>query len=104
MRKPTQQPDIGYSSSALRNSRGRNTERTFRIFGLGGSTVHGRPYENDTSFLKWMELELSGRDSTRDYETVNCGGLSYASYRLTTLLSEVLQYDPDLIVIAHRTQ
>lgn len=76
------------------------SERTFRIFGLGGSTVHGRPYENGSSLLKWMELELEGRDPTREYETVNCGGLSYASYRLTTLLEEVLQYDPDLIVIA----
>ena len=75
-------------------------DRTFRVFGLGGSTVHGRPYENGSSFLKWMELELEGRDSTREYETVNCGGLSYASYRLTTLLDEVLQYDPDLIVVA----
>jgi tetratricopeptide (TPR) repeat protein len=74
--------------------------RTFRIFGLGGSTVHGRPYENGSSLLKWMELELEGRDSTREYETVNCGGLSYASYRLATLLGEVLQYDPDLIVVA----
>ena len=75
-------------------------EKTFRIFGLGGSTVHGRPYENGSAFLKWMGIELSGRDSTRDYETVNCGGLSYASYRLVTMLKEVLKYDPDLIVVA----
>ena len=74
--------------------------QTFRIFGLGGSTVHGRPYESGSSFLKWMELELTGRDSTHSYESVNCGGLSYASYRLTHLLQEVLQYDPDLIVVA----
>ena len=75
-------------------------EKTFRIFALGGSTVHGRPYENGSAFLKWMGIELSGRDSTRDYETVNCGGLSYASYRLVTMLKEVLHYDPDLIVVA----
>ena len=75
-------------------------ERTFRIFGLGGSTIHGRPYDYGSSFLKWMELELNGRDSSHYYETVNCGGLSYASYRLTVLLDEVLHYDPDLIVLA----
>jgi len=75
-------------------------KETFRIFGLGGSTVHGRPYENETSFLEWLELELAGRDSSRDFETINCGGLSYASYRLTYLLDEVLQYEPDLIIIA----
>jgi tetratricopeptide (TPR) repeat protein len=75
-------------------------ERTFRIFGLGGSTVRGRPYETDTSFLKWLQIELNARDAARRYETVNCGGLSYASYRLTRILDEVLQYEPDLILIA----
>ena len=75
-------------------------EGTFRIFGLGGSTVRGRPYETDTSFLKWLQIELGGRDSTRRYETVNCGGLSYASYRSTWILDEVLQYEPDLLIIA----
>lgn len=75
-------------------------ERTFRIFGLGGSTVRGRPYETDTSFLKWLEIELNGRDRARHHETVNCGGLSYASYRVATILDEVLRYQPDLIIIA----
>ncbi len=74
--------------------------KTFRIFGLGGSTVYGHPYEAGTCFLKWLELELAGRDSTRAYESINCGGISYASYRLTKVLDEVLQYEPDLIVIA----
>ena len=75
-------------------------ERTFRVFGLGGSTVRGRPYETDTSFLKWLEIELNGRDTSRCYETVNCGGLSYASYRVARILDEILHYDPDIIVIA----
>ncbi|MHB8900880.1 MAG: hypothetical protein ACYC6Y_19195, partial [Thermoguttaceae bacterium] len=71
---------------------------TFRIFGLGGSTVYGHPYETGSCFLKWMELELAGRDPSRTYESVNCGGISYASYRLTKVLQEVLRYDPDLVV------
>ena len=72
----------------------------FRVFCLGGSTVRGRPYETDTAFPKWLELELADCDSTRHYEVINCGGLSYASYRLTRILEEVLHYEPDLIVIA----
>lgn len=72
----------------------------FRVFCLGGSTVRGRPYETDTAFAKWLELELADCDPTRHYEVVNCGGLSYASYRLTRILEEVLRYEPDLIVIA----
>ncbi len=72
----------------------------FRAFCLGGSTVRGHPYENPTAFARWMELELSQRDPSRQYEVVNCGGLSYASYRLLGILREVLKYDPDLIVVA----
>lgn len=75
-------------------------EGTFRVFGLGGSTVLGRPYANGSSFVKWLEIELAGRDPSRKYEGVNCGGESYASYRLAIMLQEVLGYDPDLIVVA----
>ncbi len=72
----------------------------FRIFCLGGSTVHGRPYQPATSFSKWLELELSKRVSSRAIEVINCGGISYASYRLLPVLEEILTYEPDLIVIA----
>ncbi|HAY80955.1 MAG TPA: hypothetical protein DCY79_14205, partial [Planctomycetaceae bacterium] len=75
-------------------------EGCYRVFCLGGSTVRGRPYQTDTAFARWLELELATCDPSRTYEVVNCGGLSYASYRLRVLLDEVLQYDPDLIVLA----
>jgi len=78
----------------------RKPENGFRIFSLGGSTVRGRPYETDSAFAKWLEIELAASDPTRTYESVNCGGLSYASYRLRVLLDEVLQYEPDLIILA----
>ena len=71
----------------------------FRAFCLGGSTVLGHPFQPDTAFPKWLEVELSGRDPGRDFEMVNCGGMSYASYRLVPILEEVLGYDPDLIVV-----
>jgi tetratricopeptide (TPR) repeat protein len=72
----------------------------FRIFCLGGSTVRGRPFETDTAFPEWLRLELAGGDSTRTYEAVNCGGVSYASYRLRLVADEVLDYRPDLLVLA----
>jgi len=72
----------------------------FRAFCLGGSTVRGRPYRTETSLAKWLELELAGRSPDRDFQVVNCGGLSYASYRLVPVLREVLEYEPDLIVLA----
>lgn len=72
----------------------------FRIFVLGGSTVQGRPFSTDTAFPKWMELQLQAADPNTSYRTINCGGISYASYRLRPVLQEVLEYQPDLVVVA----
>jgi hypothetical protein len=74
-------------------------ENTFRIFCLGGSTVQGRPYSTATSFATWLQLSLAAGDDRRTWEVVNCGGISYASYRLTPILKECLDYEPDLFVI-----
>ncbi|MCH8149945.1 MAG: SGNH/GDSL hydrolase family protein, partial [Planctomycetes bacterium] len=71
----------------------------FRIFCLGGSTVQGRPLAIETSFTTWLEIALAEADPRRRWEVVNCGGVSYASYRLAPILEEVLLYKPDLIVL-----
>ncbi len=73
--------------------------REFRIFCLGGSTVQGRPYAIETSFTTWLELSLQAADPDRPWEVVNCGGVSYASYRLAPILNEILEYEPDLIIV-----
>lgn len=72
---------------------------TFRIFVLGGSTVQGRPFSIETSFTTWLENGLNTTAPERSWEVVNCGGISYASYRLVPVLDECLGYDPDLIVL-----
>jgi hypothetical protein len=80
-------------------------ERTRRVFVLGGSTVQGRPYSIETSFATFLELGLAAGDRSgggspeHDWEVVNCGGISYASYRLVPILEEVLAYEPDLVVV-----
>ena len=71
----------------------------FRIFCLGGSTVQGRPYSIETSFSSWLEMSLRSACSDQNWEVVNCGGVSYASYRLVPILKEILEYEPDLIVL-----
>ncbi|MBN2474046.1 MAG: tetratricopeptide repeat protein [Pirellulales bacterium] len=71
----------------------------FRIFCLGGSTVQGRPFAVETSFTTWLEIDLEAADPKRRWEVVNCGGVSYASYRLVPILEEVLGFDPDLIIL-----
>ena len=71
-----------------------------RVFCLGGSTVQGRPYAVETSFTTWLQIGLTSSSPNADRWTiVNCGGVSYASYRLTPVLREVLRYQPDCIVL-----
>ena len=72
---------------------------TFRIFVLGGSTVQGRPYAIQTAFPKWLEINLGLAFPGRKFEAVNCGGISYASYRLIPIMEECLAYDPDLFIV-----
>jgi lysophospholipase L1-like esterase len=72
---------------------------TRRVFVLGGSTVQGRPYSAETAFSTWLRLRLQAASPEWNYEVVNCGGVSYASYRVAKILQEVLQHQPDAIVI-----
>lgn len=71
----------------------------FRIFCLGGSTVWGRPYADETSFTTWLEMNLRLADPARAWRVINCGGISYASYRVVPILKEVLGHGADLIVL-----
>lgn len=72
----------------------------FRIFCFGGSTVFGHPWLGATAFPQWLELELAQSDPTHSWQAINCGGISYASYRIAPMVREVLQYQPDLIIVA----
>lgn len=72
---------------------------TYRIFTLGGSTTYGRPYDDRTSFSAWLRALLPAADPTREWEVINAGGISYASYRVARLVEELVQYSPDLFVI-----
>lgn len=73
--------------------------RQFRVFCVGGSTVQGRPFATETSFSTWLELMLKAADDSKDWDVVNCGGVSYASYRLAPIVEEIVNYQPDLIVL-----
>lgn len=74
-------------------------DNTYRVFFLGGSTVQGRPWSIETSFATCFELLLKQFAPTRNWEVVNCGGISYASYRLVPILQECLTHQPDMIVV-----
>src|SRR5262249_61251249 len=70
----------------------------FRVFCLGGSTVQGEPFEIETAFTTWLELSLQAADPERKFDVINCGGVSYATYRLVPVLQEVAGHQPDLII------
>ena len=74
-------------------------DTTKRIFVLGGSTVQGRPFSTETAFPIWLEMRLRAAFPNTDFEVVNVGGISYASYRVSKLVTEVLQHEPDAIVL-----
>jgi len=72
---------------------------TRRIFCVGGSTTQGEPYRPETAFPRWMEINLGLAAPSYQWEVINCGGLSYASYRMLPIVDEVLGYEPDLIIV-----
>jgi hypothetical protein len=72
---------------------------TYRAFCLGGSTTYGRPYSDTTSFSRWLRELLPLADSDHRWEIINCGGISYASYRVASLVEELVRYEPDLFVV-----
>jgi tetratricopeptide (TPR) repeat protein len=71
----------------------------YRVFCLGGSTTFGHPYHDRTSFCGWLRELLRETAPARDWQVVNCGGVSYAGYRECLLMQELVQYQPDLFVI-----
>lgn len=76
------------------------SQNEFRIFCIGGSTVQGRPFAIETSFSTWLKESLIAADDSKNWTVVNCGGVSYASYRLAPIVEEVCNnYEPDLIVL-----
>lgn len=72
---------------------------TYRIFCLGGSTTYGRPYDDKTSFSGWLRELLPVADRSKNWEVINAGGISYASYRVAHLMEELINYQPDLFII-----
>jgi len=75
---------------------------SFRFFVVGGSMAYGYELQDPArgSFVHRLESLLRQREPSRRIEGVNVGGISYASYRLVGLVEEVLDYEPDLIVVA----
>lgn len=75
--------------------------KTQRVFVFGGSTTNGYALSdpvNDNYVTQLGRLLKQNAPGTKS-ELINCGGLSYASYRLVDLVDECVHYSPDLIIV-----
>ena len=77
----------------------RKAAGTFRIFCLGGSTTFGHPYDARIAYPQCLQRRLERLEPGRRFEVINCGGVSYASYRLTLIVDELAEYQPDLFIV-----
>ncbi|QDV45767.1 Tetratricopeptide repeat protein [Stieleria neptunia] len=72
---------------------------TYRIVCLGGSTTFGRPFDDSTSFCGWLRTLLPLVGPQRQWEVINAGGVSYASYRVAGVMQEFAGHDVDLFIL-----
>jgi len=69
-----------------------------RIFVTGGSAAYGWPMKNESSFSGFLSRAFSAV-SPNTYEIINLAGMSYGSHRVRDMVSQVLQYEPDAVII-----
>ncbi len=74
-------------------------ENGFRLFVLGGSSAYGFPWGAEVAFAKCLGEALQASYPEREIEVINASAMSYGSHRLRILLREILNYEPDGIII-----
>lgn len=74
-------------------------EGEFRVFVIGGSSSQGVPYSTRYAFSNWLERRLDAVLPGIDTKVVNAGMSGYASRRILPIVEEIVQYEPDLLVV-----
>ncbi|MAE63253.1 MAG: hypothetical protein CMJ18_03190 [Phycisphaeraceae bacterium] len=70
-----------------------------RLFCLGGSSAYGFPWGADVAFTALVGDALAASHPQRTVEAVNVAGISYAMHRLQIVAAEVMEHDPDVLLI-----
>jgi len=72
-----------------------------RFFAMGGSTTYGDSLDDPlgNNYVSLLARELGRNFPGRKIEAINCGGISYASYRLLGIVEECVNYEPDFIIL-----
>jgi lysophospholipase L1-like esterase len=72
----------------------------FRILSIGESTTRGVGYDSTASYSRFLELRLNRLLApARTVEVVNCGKSGYDSHDWLTLVDELADFAPDLLVV-----
>jgi hypothetical protein len=72
---------------------------TVRVFVAGGSTAMGFPLEGVFGPTRLIMAGLDVIDPGRPREVINAAGFGYASYRVAHVVEEILDYEPDAVVV-----
>ncbi|MEL6821234.1 MAG: GDSL-type esterase/lipase family protein [Calditrichota bacterium] len=75
------------------------TDKTYRIFCLGGSTTAGFPFDAQVPFPHQLRFMLAQKYPDYDIEVINIGISAVNSFTVLDLMPEVLEKDPDLLII-----
>jgi tetratricopeptide (TPR) repeat protein len=72
---------------------------TFRIFCLGESASAGWPHPASEIYSIYLQQALERAYPGRRIEVINVSGHAYAAYRIRLIFNQVLQFDPDLLIL-----
>jgi lysophospholipase L1-like esterase len=96
----------------ITNSRGlrdfeysyRKPENTFRIVGLGDSSLFGWGVRMEDTSMKVLERELNQHSSSPNYEVINFATPGYnTAIEVEVFLKKCVKYDPDLVIMHFNT-
>ena len=74
----------------------RKSDGTLRLAAIGGSSVN---FLNSELLVLARRLVKANPGRWQRAEVVNAGGLSYGSHRLVPIFAEVLEYEPDVVLL-----
>lgn len=75
------------------------TSDTYRVFAMGGSSAAGYPYGFNGTYSRVVKDILQDRMPDKQVEVVNVGISAISSYTLYDQVDEILQQEPDAILI-----
>ena len=74
-------------------------ENAYRVFALGGSSAAGYPFGYNGTFSRVVDDVLSDAMPSRNVEIVNVATSAISSYTLFDQVDEILEHQPDAIMI-----